>query len=687
MALEPEDPTQALDGPDPELIDMTRRFAVGAALSAPLLAIAMGELIAPPLTYWVQLALSTPVIAWAGAPLFVRGWQSLRTRNLNMFTLIAIGTGVAYAFSLFAILFPTLLPDSFLMHGGHVGVYFESAAVIVTLVLLGQVLELKARSRTGAAIRALLELAPKTARRIRPAAQGPETEEDIPIDAIAPGDRLRVRPGEKIPADGKVLTGQSAVDESMISGESMPVEKEPGSQVISGTLNANGTLVIEAARVGSETLLARIVRQVADAQRSRAPIQRMADQVSAWFVPAVVAVAALSFVAWMVLGPEPRLAYALMAAVAVLIIACPCALGLATPMSIMMGTGQGARHGVLIKDAEALETLEKIDTLVLDKTGTLTEGKPRLVAIRALPGFTESQILESAAALEAGSEHPIASAILRAASERAPRRDSTRSENPIEAEDFRAVTGKGVTAKLGGKRLALGNPLLLEELGARPSELDELARQAREEGQTAVFLAIDGKVAGALFVADPIKETTPEALAQLRAEGLLIVMLSGDHPGTAQAVARKLGITEVHAGVLPERKSEVIRELQARGRKVAMAGDGVNDAPALAQAQVGIAMGTGTDAAMHSAGITLVKGDLRGIVRARKLSRATMRNIRQNLFFAMIYNTLGVPVAAGALYPFFGVLLDPMLASAAMSLSSVSVILNSLRLKNATLDR
>jgi Cu+-exporting ATPase len=681
MALEPRTVT-ADEAVNPELADMTRRFWIGLALTVPLLALAMSELlpgqpvqhaVSPRLLAWVQLVLATPVVLWAGWPFFVRAWASVVNRSPNMFTLIAIGTGMAHGYSVVGTVAPGLFPDSFRTHGGQIGLYFEVAAVITVLVLLGQVLELRARSQTSTAIRQLLGLAPKTARRL--ASDG--REEDVPLDQVRPGDRLRVRPGEKVPVDGVVIEGASAVDESMVTGEPIPVEKAAGDRVTGGTVNGTGGVVMRAERVGSDTLLAQIVRLVGEAQRSRAPIQRLADQVSAYFVPAVVVVAILTFVGWALFGPEPRLAYALVNAVAVLIIACPCALGLATPMSIMVGTGRGATAGVLVRNAEVLEVLEKVDTLVVDKTGTLTEGKPRLVSVVARPGLDEATLLRLAAGLERGSEHPLAAAIVAGAVER--------GVEPGSARDFRSVTGKGVTGTVDGRAVVLGNAALLAELGIDPGDLRERAEAGRREGQTVMLVAVDGRAAGLLGVADPVKASTPEALRALRDEGIRIVMLTGDSRTTAEAVARTLGIEHVEAEVLPERKVEVVRDLQARGRVVAMAGDGVNDAPALAQAHVGIAMGTGTDVAMESAGVTLVKGDLRGIVRARRLSRATMRNIRQNLFFAFVYNALGVPIAAGVLYPATGLLLSPMFASAAMTFSSVSVIGNALRLRRVTL--
>jgi Cu+-exporting ATPase len=679
MALEPETVT-ADEGPNEELADMTRRFRVGLALTIPLVLLAMGEMLVPALTdrlgatarLWLQLVLATPVVLWGGWPFFVRGWQSIVHRSLNMFTLIALGTAAAYGYSVFAVLLPDALPHG-LRHGGAPPVYFEAAAVIITLVLLGQVLELRARSATSGAIRALLGLAPPTARRLREDG----TEEEIPLAHVHVGDRLRVRPGERVPVDGVVLEGRSNVDESMLTGEPIPVEKAPESRVTGGTVNGTGGFVMRADRIGADTLLAQIVRMVSEAQRSRAPIQRLADVVSSWFVPAVVLVAAATAFVWGLAGPEPRFAYALVNAVAVLIIACPCALGLATPMSIMVGTGRGAQAGVLIKSAEALETLEKVDTLVVDKTGTLTEGKPRLVAVVAAPGATDDEALALAAGLEAGSEHPLASAIVAGAAERGVK--------PARVDGFQSVTGQGVVGAAEGRRVALGNAALLAAEDVDPGPLAERAEALRREGQTVMFLAANGAPVALLGVADPVKPTTPEALRLLRAEGLHVVMLTGDSRTTAEAVARRLGVDDVLAEVPPEGKAAAIERLQAQGRVVAMAGDGINDAPALARAHVGIAMGTGTDVAMESAGVTLVKGDLRGIVRARRLSRATMRNIRENLWWAFLYNALGVPIAAGVLYPFTGLLLSPMIASAAMSLSSVSVIANALRLRRTEL--
>lgn len=681
MALEPRTVT-AEEEANPELAAMTRRFWVCLVLTAPLLFLAMSEMIpgqpvqhALParLLTWVQLALATPVVLWGGWPFFERGWASIVRRSLNMFTLIAIGTGTAYVYSLVATLAPDIFPDSFRSHQGEVAVYFEAAAVITTLVLLGQVLELRARSRTSSAIKALLGLAPKTARVVRENGE----EEDVPLEEIQRGDRLRVRPGEKVPVDGVVLEGLSSVDESMVTGEPIPTEKKAGDPVTGGTVNGTGGFLMRAERVGSETLLAQIVRMVSEAQRSRAPIQRLADVASSYFVPGVVAAAVLTFVVWSLVGPKPRLAYALVNAVAVLIIACPCALGLATPMSIMVGTGRGALAGVLIKNAEALEVLEKVNTLVMDKTGTLTEGKPRVVAVKAAEGWREDDVLGFAATLERGSEHPLAAAIVSGAQER----ELALSE----PKEFQSVTGEGVSGKVDGRSVALGNRKHFERLSLELGGLLEAAESLRKEGQTVVFVAVDGRAAGLVALADPIKASTPEAIRMLHEEGIRLVMLTGDSRSTAEAVARKLGIDEVEAGVSPERKGEVVKRLQAERRIVAMAGDGVNDAPALAQAEVGIAMGTGTDVAMQSAGITLVKGDLRGIARARRLSRATMRNIRQNLFFAFVYNAVGVPLAAGVLYPVFGLLLSPMIAAAAMTFSSVSVISNALRLKNAAL--
>ncbi len=680
MALEPRVVTLE-EAPNPELAEMNRRFWVSLLLTAPLLLVAMGEMLLGPVLEqlltpngqkWLQLGLATPVVLWGGWPFFVRGWQSVVRRSPNMFTLIAMGTGAAYAYSVLAVVAPQMFPASFRANG-QVAVYFEAAAVITTLVLLGQVLELRARARTSSAIRHLLGLAPKTARLVR--ADG--TEVDVPVEQIAVGDRLRVRPGEKIPVDGIVVEGTSNVDESMLTGEPIPVEKQPGSAVTGGTLNQTGSFLMQATRVGRETLLAQIVRMVSQAQRSRAPIQRLADRVSAFFVPSVGVVAVLTFVAWSLWGPEPRMAHALVSAVAVLIIACPCALGLATPMSIMVGTGRGATVGVLIRDAEALETMEKVDTLVVDKTGTLTEGQPRLVSVEALDGFDADELIRLAASLERASEHPLATAIVRGAEQR--------GTDLVAVEQFRSHTGLGVTGKVAGREVVLGNRALLEQAGIDATPLEQAAERLRRSGQTVMLLAVDGRAAGLLGVADPIKDSAREAIRALHAEGLRIVMLTGDSRTTAEAVARDLGIDEVIAGVAPGEKHDVVRQLQQQGRIVAMAGDGINDAPALAAAQVGIAMGSGTDIAMESAAITLLRGDLRGIVRARRLSRAVMRNIRQNLFFAFLYNLLGVPVAAGVLYPRFGLLLSPMIAAAAMTFSSVSVIGNALRLRTVKL--
>jgi Cu+-exporting ATPase len=681
MALEPR--TASLEeAENPELADMSRRFWFSTALALPVFLIAMAADLAPEFAgrfashssiQWVEFLLATPVVLWGGWPLFQRGWASLVNRSLNMFTLIALGVGVAWVYSVVALVAPGLFPPALRMADGTVPVYFEAAAVITALVLLGQVLELRARSRTSAAIKMLLGLAPKTARIVRPDGR----EEDVPLDQVQPGDVLRVRPGEKVPVDGVVLEGASALDESMVTGESIPVEKASGDRLIGATVNGTGGLLMRAERVGAETLLAQIVRMVSEAQRSRAPIQRLADVVSSWFVPTVVAVALLTFAVWALVGPEPRLGHAVVNAVSVLIIACPCALGLATPMSIMVGTGRGATSGVLIKNAEALEVMEKVDTLVIDKTGTLTEGRPRLMGVTAAPGFEENEILRLGAALERASEHPLAAAIVAGA--------EARELKLPEAKDFRSVTGRGVIGEVDGHTVMLGNQRLMDEQKLDPGALAQSADALRSEGQTVMFVAIDGRAAGLIGVADPVKETTPEALRQLHQEGIEVVMLTGDNRVTAEAVAKRLGIERVQAEVLPEQKSEVVKRLQAEGRVVAMAGDGINDAPALAQAQVGVAMGSGTDVAMESAGITLVKGDLRGIVRARQLSRATMGNIRQNLFFAFVYNTLGVPVAAGVLYPFFGLLLSPMIAAAAMSFSSVSVVGNALRLNRIRL--
>jgi Cu+-exporting ATPase len=681
MALEPT--TVVLEeGPNPELVDMTRRFWVSLVLTLPVFLSAMADLIpGRPLDeiaslralVWLQLVLATPVVLWGGKPFFERGWASIVSRNFNMFTLIAIGTGVAYLYSLVATLVPGIFPDAFRAAGGGVAVYFEAAAVIITLVLLGQVLELKARSQTSSAIKALLGLAPKTARLVHPDG----TEADVPLDQVQPGDRLRVRPGEKVPVDGVVLEGASAVDESMITGEPIPAEKVAGDRVTGATVNGTGGFVMEAQRVGGDTLLAQIVQMVSEAQRSRAPIQRLADVVAGIFVPVVLAVAVLTFVIWAVFGPEPSLAFAVINAVAVLIIACPCALGLATPMSIMVGTGRGAAAGVLIKNAEALEVLEKVDTLLVDKTGTLTEGRPQVTTLVPASGVEEGELLRLAASLERGSEHPLAGAILAAAAER----DLTLE--PV--SDFGSVTGEGVSGQVAGRRVALGNHRLMERLQVDLADLAARAEEMRGQGETVMYVALDQSAAGLIAVADPIKDSTAEAIRLLQGEGVEIVMLTGDTHTTAEVVARRLGLERFEAEVLPDGKAEVVKRLQAEGRIVAMAGDGINDAPALAQAQVGIAMGSGTDVAMESAGVTLIKGDLRGIVRSRRLSRATMTNIRQNLFWAFAYNSLGVPLAAGVLYPVFGLLLSPMIAAAAMSFSSVSVIGNALRLRSLEL--
>jgi len=678
MALEPEQ-VSLDDKPDPELIDMTRRFWVALALTLPVFAIEMGRhlglghLVPPMWSNWISFVLATPVVLWAGAPFFVRGWRSLVTRNLNMFTLIAMGTGVAWLYSVVGTLAPQLFPPAFRDMHGMVAVYFEAAAVITVLVLLGQVLELQARARTSGAIRALLGLTPKTARRVTD-----HGDEDVAIEMIAVGDLLRVRPGEKIPVDGIITEGRSAVDESMVTGESMPVSKLEGARAIGGTVNQSGGLVLRAEKVGRDTMLARIVDMVARAQRSRAPIQRLADRVAGWFVPAVIAAALVAFAAWMVFGPEPRFTFGLVAAVTVLIIACPCALGLATPMSIMVGVGRGAHSGILIRDAEALERFESIDTIVLDKTGTLTEGKPKVVSIVTADGIDEAELLRFAASVERGSEHPLAQAILNAAKERGLRLS--------EASDFASSSGKGATGTIDGRKIALGNAMLMAEQNVATHDLDAAAEAARQKGATAIYVAIDGRAAGIIAVADPIKPSTKAALQKLRDEGLRIVMLTGDNPTTARAVASQLGIEEIEAGVLPERKSEVVQRLRQQGRRVAMVGDGVNDAPALAAADVGVAMGGGTDVAIESAGVTLLTGDLMGLVRARRLSVATMRNIRQNLAFAFLYNSAGVPIAAGVLYPVFGILLSPMVGAAAMALSSVSVIGNALRLARTKLD-
>ena len=681
MALEPKS-IIAGEEENPELIDMTRRFKVCVVLTVPLVIIAMrhhipglsliDRVIPAGVMKWVELILATPVVLWGAWPFFVRGWQSVVTWNPNMFTLIGLGVGVAYVYSLVAVLFPGLFPASFRGEGGEASVYFEAAAAITALVLLGQVMELRARTKTGAAIKALLGLAPKTARRIKDG-----NEEDVPLDDIQAGDLLRVRPGEKIPVDGTVTEGSSSVDESMISGEPLPVSKQSGDRVIGATVNGTGTLLMKAEKIGAATLLAQIVRMVAEAQRSRAPIQKLADIVAGYFVQIVVSIAILTFVVWAWIGPEPRMAYALVNAVAVLIIACPCALGLATPMSIMVAMGKGATGGVLFKNAEAIEVMKAVDTLVTDKTGTLTEGKPKLVSVVPATGFDEKTLLHFASSIEMGSEHPLAAAIIAGAKEK--------DILPSKVESFESLTGRGVTGAIDGRKIALGNRKLIDELGIAPGELPDKAEAMRGEGQTAMFVAVDGKAVGLLGVADPIKATTAEAIEELHQEGIRIVMLTGDSRTTAEAVGKKLGIDEVVAEVLPDQKAEIVKKLQAQGKIVAMAGDGINDAPALAQAHVGVAMGTGTDVAMQSAGVTLVKGDLRGIVRARKLSRATMRNIKQNLFWAFAYNALGVPVAAGVLYPLTGMLLSPIFAAAAMSFSSVSVVGNALRLRRAKL--
>ena len=681
MALEPESAYLAEEDTS-ELDDMTRRFWICAALTLPLFLYAMGDILpGRPLdglapagwAQWIQFALATPVVLWGGWPFFVRGAQSLRTMNLNMFTLIGLGVGVAYIFSLVATVAPAIFPAAFRAVDGGVAVYYEAAAVITTLVLLGQVMELRARSQTSGAIRALLELAPPTARRI----DEDGTETDVAISDIRQDDRLRVRPGEKIPADGNVVEGHSAVDESMITGEPIPVEKQVGDPVTGGTVNGTGGLVIKATRVGEDTVLAQIVRMVAEAQRSRAPIQRLADIVAGWFVPAVILASILTFIVWSLFGPHPAMAFATVNAVAVLIIACPCALGIATPMSIMVATGKGAQNGILVKNAEALEILEKVDTIVVDKTGTLTEGKPKLVMTEPAADFTEEALLSSAAAVEAASEHPLAQAIVAGAMARGFAFDP--------ASQFRSITGEGAEGTVDGKKIAIGNRKMMERIGAWDDGLGGKAVRYQNDGQTVMFVAIDGIAAGIIGVTDPIKETTPEAIKTLHKAGVRVYMLTGDNQKTAEAVARKIGIDDVYADVSPEDKNRIVRELQAKGAIVAMAGDGVNDAPALAQADVGIAMGTGTDVAMESAGVTLMKGDLRGVARARQLSKATMRNIRQNLFFAFAYNSAGVPIAAGVLYPFFGILLSPMIAAAAMSFSSVSVITNALRLRGMKL--
>jgi Cu+-exporting ATPase len=679
MALEPLVVTAEV-GPDPQLIDMMRRFWIGLVLTVPLFILEMGghlfglsELVGHQASNWIQFMLATPVVLWAGWPFFVRGWRSVVTRKLNMFTLIALGTGAAWLYSMAATLAPGLFPATMRAPDGAVPAYFEAAAVITVLVLLGQVLELRARARTSGAIRALLDLAPKTARRVRKDGG----DEEVPLDSIAVGDRLRVRPGEKVPVDGEVIEGRGAVDESMVTGESMPVSKETGAKVIAGALNQTGGFVMRAEKVGRDTMLARIVQMVSEAQRSRAPIQRLADQVASWFVPLVILVALLAFAGWAIWGPEPKLSYALIAAVAVLIIACPCALGLATPMSIMVGVGRGAQAGVLIKNAEALERMERVDTLVVDKTGTLTEGKPKVTAVVPADGIDESELLRLAASVERASEHPLAAAVATAARERAI---------PLAGvAEFDSPSGKGAVGRIEGRRVALGNANFMAELAISTGALAAEADRLRRDGATAIFVAIDGRMAGALAIADPIKASTPEALRRLKDAGIRVVMLTGDNRTTAEAVARRLGIDDVEAEVLPDQKSAVVERLKREGRVVAMAGDGVNDAPALAAADIGIAMGSGTDVAIESAGVTLLKGDLTGIVRARRLSQATMRNIRQNLFFAFIYNASGVPIAAGVLYPLFGLLLSPVVAAAAMALSSVSVVANALRLRRVAL--
>jgi len=679
MALEPE-VVSAQPARNPEIVDMTRRFWVGLVLAIPVLALEMGGhitnlhmFLSQIWSNWLQFMLGTPVVLWAGWPFFVRAWQSLVTRNLNMFTLIAMGTGIAWLYSVVAIIAPGIFPPTFRGPDGAVAVYFEAATVITVLVLLGQVLELRAREQTSGAIRALLDLAPKMARRFN--ADG--SEEEVSLDLVIVGDRLRVRPGEKVPVDGEVVEGRSSLDESMVTGESMPVTKEKGSKVIGGTLNTTGSVIMRAEKVGRDTMLAQIVQMVAAAQRSRAPIQRLADQVSGWFVPIVILIALIAFAAWSIYGPAPRFAYGVVAAVTVLIIACPCALGLATPMSIMVGVGRGARAGVLIKNAEALERMEKIDTLVVDKTGTLTEGKPKVISIVPVGAFNESELLRFAASVEQASEHPLAQAIAEAANER--------NISVAQVKGFDAPTGKGAIGVAEGRRVVIGNPKFLHELNIQTTELDADAERLRGEGATVIYLAVDGKVSGIIAIADPVKRTTPDALKFLTQDHVRVVMLTGDNKTTAQAVARRLGISDVEAEVLPDQKSAVVEKLRHEGRKVAMAGDGVNDAPALAAAEVGIAMGTGTDVAIESAGVTLLKGDLTGIVRARRLSAATMRNIRQNLFFAFIYNAAGVPIAAGVLYPLFGILLSPIIAAAAMALSSVSVVSNALRLRHVRL--
>ncbi len=681
MALEPKDIVPGDEGPNPELVDFKKRFVIGAALAIPLLILAMGGYVGLPIeswigkarSHWIELLLATPVVLWSGWPFFVRGVKSVQTMNLNMFTLIAIGTGTAYVYSVIATLMPDIFPAAFRAQDGSVGVYFEAAAVIIVLVLLGQVLELQAREQTGGAIKALLDLAPKTARRVSEDGE----EQEVPLESVQSGDILRVRPGDAVPVDGVVTEGRSFVDESMLTGEPVPVEKQAGEEVTGGTLNGTGSFLFKAERVGADTMLSQIVKMVADAQRSRAPIQKLADMVAGYFVPAVLLSAVLSFIAWSIWGPAPAMAYGLIAAVSVLIIACPCALGLATPMSIMVATGRGAQAGVLIKNAESLERFASVDTLIVDKTGTLTEGKPRLTQVISDGAMDDDELLRLAASLEQGSEHPLAEAIVKGAKQRDLELEKT--------TDFEAITGKGVQGKVTGKAVALGNDKLLESLDLSGGKLSTKADELRAKGQTAMFVTVDNKLAGIVAVADPVKDTTKGALHELKKEGLKIIMVTGDNISTAKAVAQDLPIDEVMADVLPDGKAAIVKRLQDEGAKVAMAGDGVNDAPALAQADVGIAMGTGADVAMESAGFTLVKGDLRGIVRARKLSEATMRNIRQNLFFAFIYNALGVPVAAGVLYPVFGILLSPIIAAAAMSFSSVSVIGNALRLRSIKL--
>lgn len=675
MALEPMMPKVG-SGQNPELRSMTRRFWIGLALSIPIIALELGgelfglrRILGLQISNVVQLVLATPVVLWAGWPFFERAWQSLLTRNLNMFTLIAMGTGIAWIYSVVATIVPDIFPPAFRAEGGAVAVYFEAAAVITVLVLLGQVLELRARETTSGAIKALLDLSPKLARRVR--ADG--ADEEVPLEDVVVGDKLRVRPGERVPVDGVLTEGRGAVDESMVTGESMPVTKEPGAKLIGGTINQSGGLVMLAEKVGRDTMLARIVQMVAEAQRSRAPIQRLADRVSGYFVPAVIIVALAAFAGWSIWGPSPAMAHGLIAAVAVLIIACPCALGLATPMSIMVGVGRGAQSGVLIKNAESLERMEKVDTLVVDKTGTLTEGKPKVVALRPAPGINEADLLQTAASLERASEHPLAQAIVAAATERGLALS--------EPENVDSPVGKGVLGRVNGRSVVIGNARFLQEQGVEPRVLDAEAEQLRRDGATVIFVAVDGRGVGILGIADPVKASTPEALSALKAAGIQVIMLTGDNRATAEAVARRLGITDVEAEILPDQKNAVVAKLKAQGRVVAMAGDGVNDAPALAAADVGIAMGSGTDVAIESAGVTLLKGDLNGIVRVRRLSRATMRNIRQNLFFAFFYNVAGIPVAAGLLFPLFGILLSPMIAAAAMAASSVSVIGNALRLR------